>query len=127
MTLPTTTPRASLLVALLVSAIVALTTADGQAAPPPPGPRTYEVTADLDGHLTPNKFNNAYVDFLHDGQRVSIECQERGGSAYGSRLWDLVSHNGWTLFVPDRFIKTGTNGRAPGVRRCDISDGTGRN
>jgi hypothetical protein len=118
--------RASLLVALLATATLAmtgaLTAAGGQAAQPPPGPRTYKVTIDLDGRSTPSKGDVAHVDFLRKGQWVSIECQTYGERAYGSRLWDLVTSDGDTLFVPDRFIKTGTNGRASDVRRCDGQD-----
>jgi hypothetical protein len=132
MTIPTTPgriARASLLAALLATAAVALSgafaTAGAQAAEPPQ-PRTFRVTADLDGHLTPNMSNVAAVDFLLKNQQVQIECQRYGQRAYGSRLWDLVKRGANTLFVTDRFIKTGTNGRAPGVRRCDLQDGPDR-
>lgn len=94
MNIPITTPgtlaRGSLLASLLAS--VTLNGAvSAQAAPPP------------------------------DGQRVHIECQAYGEEAYGSRLWDLVSEIGrpaFTKFVPDRFIRTGTSGRAEEIRRC---------
>jgi hypothetical protein len=118
----TTPTRGSLLAALLATAAVALTTAlalpSAQAARPPDGPRTYEVTADLDGRRTPSKNDIVAVDFLRKGERVPVECQAFGGLAYGSRWWDLVTHEGATLFVPDRFIRTGTDGDAPGIRLC---------
>jgi hypothetical protein len=129
MTIPTPTPGAlgrvrTWIAALLLCATVGLTAVDAQAAPPPDPPRTYEVTADLDGRVGPVKRPSAVaaVDFLQKGQRVAIECQEYGDSAYGSKLWDLVSSERRTLFVPDRFIKTGTSGRAPGIRECDGQD-----
>jgi hypothetical protein len=124
MTIPTT--RGPLLAALLSTAAVALTGAVGapsaQAGPPPDPPRTYKVTADVDGRLTTTKNDIATSDFLRKRQRVPVECQKYGGLAYGSRLWDLVSNGGETLFVPDRFIKTGTNGRAPEIRPCTSQD-----
>lgn len=121
-----TIPRTTLLVALLAAA-VALTGAaaapDSQAARPPGPAHTYLVTADLDGRMYPKKNGDvAAVDFLLKGQRVPIECQKSGGPAYGSKLWDLVTDGRKTLYVPDRFIKTGTDGRAPGVPRCTPQD-----
>jgi hypothetical protein len=116
----------SLLVALLAAAAVALAgtaAAPNSHAAPPPTPRTYEVTADLDGRIAPRKdAHAAAVNFLDEGQRVPVECQTYGKSAYGSRLWDLVTNRGRTLYVPDRFIDTGTDGRAPEIRRCDSQD-----
>jgi hypothetical protein len=128
MTIPTPTPGALSRVrlwiaALLACATVGVTAVDAPAAPPP-DPRTYEVTADLDGRLGPFTRQSAIasVGFLRKGQRVAIECQEYGDRAYGSKLWDLVTSDRKTLFVPDRFIKTRTSGRAPGIRQCDGQD-----
>jgi hypothetical protein len=96
------------------------------AAQPPPGPRTYKVTADLDGRVGAVNRPSAIaaVDFLLEGQRVPIECQMYGDRAYGSKLWDLVTSRRRTLYVPDRFIQTHTNGRAPEIRRCTDQDRT---
>jgi hypothetical protein len=118
MTIPTT--KIAPLVAAL--ALTGATAAPDSLAAEPDPPRTYKVTADLDGRLFPKKDQVYAVDFLRDGQRVQIECQRYGGLAYGSRLWDLVSNGGETLWVPDRFIKTGTDGRAPEIRRCTTED-----
>ena len=120
--------RGPLLATLLAIAAVALTGAlaapSADAAPPPPGPHTYKVTADLDGRLAPINRHSAIVavDFLLKGQRVPVECQKYGDRAYGSKLWDLVTSRRRTLFVPDRFIKTGTNGRAHDIRQCTRED-----
>ena len=104
MTIPSLTPSkfsrvvsGSLLSALLATAAIALTgagagaAAPAQAGPPPDGPRTYQVTADLDGRTTPSK----------KGHVAAVNL---------------------TLYVPDRFIKTGTSGRAPDIRACDSDD-----
>src|SRR5215211_8579989 len=98
MTIPTPTTGAlrrarTWIAALPVFATVGVTAVDAQAALPPPSPRTYEVTADLDGRLAPITRSGAIaaVNFLRKGERVSIECQTYGDRAYGSRLWDLVS------------------------------------
>jgi hypothetical protein len=130
MTVPTHTLGAlsrarTWIAAVLACATVGLTAVDAQAAQPDP-PRTYEVTADLDGRLsTINRQSTIVaVDFLHKGQQVTVECQKYGDRAYGSRLWDLVSSRRMTLYVPDRFIKTGTNGRAPQIRKCNFQDRT---
>jgi hypothetical protein len=129
MTIPTPTLGArsrvrTWIAALLACATVGLTAVDAQAAQPPDPPRTYKVTADLDGRLSPINRPGAIVavDFLLERQRVPVECQKYGDRAYGSRLWDLVSSRRRTLFVPDRFIKTGTNGRAPQIRKCSDQD-----
>jgi hypothetical protein len=118
----TTLIRGSLLAALVATVAVGLSAAlaapSAEAKRPPDGPRTYEVTADLDGRRTPSKNDIIAVDFLRKGERVPVECQAYGGLAYGSRWWDLVTHKGATLFVPDRYIRTGTDGEAPGIRLC---------
>jgi hypothetical protein len=128
MTIPTPTLGAlsrvrTWIAALLACATVGLTAVDAQAAQPDP-PRTYKVTADLDGRLSPLNRPGVIVavNFLHERERVQIECQKYGDRAYGSRLWDLVSSDRRTLFVPDRFIKTGTSGRAPEIRKCGDQD-----
>jgi hypothetical protein len=118
----TPTSIAALVATAAVSLTGGLAAAGAGAAPPPDPPKTYKVTADLDGRFTPSTADIAEEDFLREGQRVRIECQEHGGRAYGSTLWDLVTRSGDTWFVPDRFIKTGTNGRAPGTRLCDSQD-----
>jgi hypothetical protein len=113
--------------AALATALVALTgalTTPAQAEPHPDHRPTYPVTADLDGRATPSLGAEAVVkeNFLRKEQEVRVICQAKGDRAYGSRIWDLVPHDGDTYFVPDRFIKTGTNGRAPEIRRCGKKD-----
>jgi hypothetical protein len=122
MTVPTTPgtlgrARVALLAAVAMIVAGAVAAPAVQAAEPPP-PHTYTITADVDGRFTPSKNDIAISDFLRKGERVPVECQAYGGLAYGSRWWDLVSKDGATLFVPDRYVKTGTSGEAPDIRLC---------
>jgi hypothetical protein len=118
--------RSTLLTALLATAAIALTgalAAAGAHAEPHPDHRpTYEVTADLDGRRSPAKADIARENFLREGQNVPVICQEIGERAYGSRIWDLVPDGGETLFVPDRYIDTNTDGRAREIPECDEED-----
>lgn len=75
---------------------------------------SYEVLANLDGRRTPRLADRAVVDHLRAGERVRIECQTSGELAYGSRVWDRVRG----LYVPDKYIRTGTTGFLPGAPRC---------
>ena len=110
---------------MLVTAVVGLAGAQAAQAKPHPDHRpTYPVTADLDGRVTPNTGEEAIAeeDFLRKGQEVPVICQKTGDSIYGSSIWDLVSDDGDTYFVPDRYIKTGTDGPAPELRTCTKKD-----
>ncbi len=118
-----TTTR-GLVAALLAIAAAAVGAPAAQAAPHPDHRPTYEVTADLDGRSTPKMGEEAIEeeDFLRKGQEVPVVCQTYGDRAYGSRLWDIVSDDGDTYYVPDRYIRTGTDGRSPDIRRCTKKD-----
>jgi len=59
--------------------------------------------------------NVVKVDMYRSGQRVNVLCQDRGGMAYGSTIWDRTTENVW---VPDAYVKTGVDGFKPGVPRC---------
>jgi hypothetical protein len=58
------------------------------------------------------------IDHVKKGQMVPIICQASGDTAYGSKIWDLVPGKDGSRFVPDTFMKTGTVGFAPEIRRC---------
>ncbi len=75
---------------------------------------TYLARADLDGRAAPKLNPVARVNHVRAGQWVRITCQTTGQAAYGSRVWTKV--NG--LFVPDRYLKTYTDGFIQGVPRC---------
>jgi hypothetical protein len=77
----------------------------------------YLVTADLDGRTQPRLNPVARVNHVKRGQWVRVTCQTRGQAAYGSTLW--IKTGG--LYVPDKFIKTYTDGPIAGVPRCGSS------
>lgn len=90
----------------------------------PPGQPGYTATADLDGRDAP-ELNTTYIyNFVDEGDSVRVICQTAGQSAYGSKIWDLVASppGGPTVtghkFVPDRFVKTGTDGFSDEIPRC---------
>jgi len=93
-------------------------------AEPHPDNEKFLVTATVDGRLKPApempEAEGIRTDFLTEGQYVRISCQQVGKQAYGSKIWDLVAFDGSELFVPDRFIKTGTDGSLD--RPCTAED-----
>jgi hypothetical protein len=110
------------LAAMAVAVAGALGPPGAQAKPHPDHRPRYEVTADLDGRKAPERGATVKEDFLRDGSRVRVICQTAGDRVYGSRIWDLVPRGRLTLFVPDRFIRTGTAGFAPEIGRCTADD-----
>jgi hypothetical protein len=78
---------------------------------------TYLARVDLDGRATPKLKPVAKVNHVRAGQWVHITCQTTGQMAYGSNVWSKV--NG--LFVPDKYLKTYTDGFIPGAPRCPTS------
>ena len=76
----------------------------------------YRVQADVDGRTQPKSEPRAKIDWLKEGQWVTIQCQVRGELAYGSRIWDKVGG----YYVPDQFIKTYTDGFLSGSPRCGM-------
>ena len=49
----------------------------------------YRVQADVDGRTQPKSEPRAKIDWLKEGQWVTIQCQVSGELAYGSRIWRL--------------------------------------
>jgi hypothetical protein len=94
----------------------------------PPEQRAYQATADLDGRDRPALEATYVHNFVDEGDSVRIVCQTTGQSAYGSEIWDLVAAPAGDptvtghKFVPDAFIRTGTDGFASGIPRCDASE-----
>jgi len=75
---------------------------------------SYQALTNLDGRRAPRLNDRAVSDHVRAGQWVRIECQTTGELAYGSRIWDRVGG----LYVPDRFIRTHTDGFLRGAPRC---------
>jgi hypothetical protein len=75
----------------------------------------FSAKANLDGRTTKDINDRDYPDMYVEGEGINVICQSLGGEAYGSRIWDYTVEEVW---VPDAYVKTGTDGWAPGVPRC---------
>ncbi|HVK23800.1 MAG TPA: CHAP domain-containing protein [Actinokineospora sp.] len=84
-------------------------------APKTYGGNRFLVTATLDGRTAKDLNNHAYPDRYPAGSTVSVTCQAYGPEAYGSTVWDYTSDSLW---VTDRYVKTGYSGFAPGIPTC---------
>ncbi|MDP9394350.1 MAG: hypothetical protein M3Q27_08930 [Actinomycetota bacterium] len=81
-------------------------------------PKSYTVSATLDGRTTKSIGNHAYPNKYPIGSTIRVKCQAYGGPTYnGSYLWDKTTDNVW---VPDYYVRTGTNGLVAGLPRCDV-------
>lgn len=81
---------------------------------------TYYARADLDGRAAPQLKPVARVNHVKAGQWVRITCQTKGQTAYGSNVWSKVDG----LYVPDRYLKTYTDGLIQGVPSCGAHEPT---
>ncbi|WP_265445940.1 C40 family peptidase [Flexivirga meconopsidis] len=75
----------------------------------------FPAKVDLNGRLNigepadaPGHIENQYLQ----GTQVPVVCQQFAGAD----LWDKTADNTW---VPDKYLTTGTDGRAPGVPDCN--------
>jgi hypothetical protein len=75
----------------------------------------FPAKADLDGRTTKDINDRDFPDMYRQGEGIQVVCQSLGGEAYGSRIWDYTVEGVW---VPDKYVLTGTDGWAPGVPRC---------
>ncbi|WP_212753809.1 M23 family metallopeptidase [Nakamurella aerolata] len=88
--------------------------------PPADGVHNFPAKADLDGREGPDlNAKTLKVNAYAAGQNVPVVCQAEGGEAYGSRIWDKTADG---FFVADKYVKTGADGWAAGVRRCEAKD-----
>jgi GH24 family phage-related lysozyme (muramidase) len=82
-------------------------------------PKAYVATRSLDGRTEKRLSNHARPDRYVPGSTVEIACQAFGGPTYhGSYLWDRTAEGLW---IPDFFVKTGTNGLVAGLPLCDVT------
>jgi len=115
-------------VALLLTGLGSAVATPAFAKERPPEQRGYTATADLDGRDEP-RLNATYIyNFVDEGESVRVVCQTTGGTAYGSKVWDLVAAPAddptvtGHKFVPDAFVRTGTDGFSSGIPRCDAAE-----
>jgi len=86
-------------------------------------PRSFVATRTLDGRTEKRLGNHARPDRYRRGDTVEVTCQAFGGPAYhGSSLWDRTTEGLW---VPDYFVRTGSNGPVPGLPLCDVDPPAG--
>lgn len=86
-------------------------------------PRSYIAARPLDGRTQKSIGNHAHPDRYRQGDTVKVTCQAFGGPTYhGSSLWDRTTEGLW---VPDYFVRTGSNGPVPGLPRCDVDPAPG--
>ena len=81
--------------------------------------KSFPAKVDINGRkkkgqsaTAPGYKHNAYKK----GQMVPVKCQ----STANGEIWDYTTHGWW---VPDKYVKTGTDGFAPGVARCEGGGG----
>ncbi|MGK4580516.1 C40 family peptidase [Kitasatospora sp. HPMI-4] len=87
------------------------------AASPAAASTAFTAKADLDGRDGPSlNANTIHVNMYLQGAAVPVDCQAKGEMAYGSAIWDKTADGAW---VPDFYVKTGADGFAPNVPRCN--------
>jgi len=85
-------------------------------------PKTFVAARTLDGRSEKRISNHARPDRYPKGTKIEVSCQAFGGPTYhGSYLWDRTAEGGW---IPDYYVRTGTNGRVPGLPLCDVDPPT---
>ncbi len=115
-------------VALMLTGLGSAVATPAFAKERPPEQRGYTATADLDGRERPALDATYIHNFVNVGDSVRVVCQTTGQSAYGSKIWDLVAAPAGDptitghKFVPDAFIRTGTDGFSGEIPRCSDTE-----
>jgi hypothetical protein len=88
----------------------------GRVAPECSIPKSFPAKSDLNGRKkkgdaadAPGSVENKYKE----GQKVPVDCQAKAGGA----IWDHTTDGLW---VPDQYVKTGSDGFVSGLPRCDV-------
>ncbi|MBC6451570.1 C40 family peptidase [Actinokineospora xionganensis] len=85
-------------------------------------PKGFPAKVDINGRKKKGQDANApghKYNAYKAGQLVPVKCQ----SSAAGEIWDYTTDGWW---VPDKYVKTGTDGWAPGVPRCgDEASGGG--
>ncbi|NNG35336.1 hypothetical protein [Nakamurella aerolata] len=77
----------------------------------------FPAKADLNGRAgTSLNAQTLVEDAYRMGDNVPVVCQATGETAYGSTIWDKTADG---YYVADAYVKTGTDGFADGVPRCE--------
>jgi hypothetical protein len=77
--------------------------------------KSLQVAATLDGRTVMDLNNHAYPNRYSSGSFVTVQCQDAGGYAYGSVVWDKTSDGLW---IPDHYVRTGYDDFSPELPRC---------
>ncbi|MFG2042887.1 CHAP domain-containing protein [Dactylosporangium sp. NPDC048998] len=75
----------------------------------------YVAKVDVDGRGSMNPDDRIKYNAYLAGQQVFIKCQDYGPAVAGDTVWDYTANGYW---VPDTYIKTGTDGVVPGMPIC---------
>ena len=78
--------------------------------------KSFPAKVDLNGRKNKGDAATApgsVADKYKAGQQVPVKCQAQ---AENGTVWDLTTDNLW---VPDHYVKTGTEGYVQGLARCD--------
>ncbi|MFR9777392.1 CHAP domain-containing protein [Micromonospora sp. MS34] len=102
------------LLATLVCAATA-TVAGGTAAYAATGPGPYPAKVDIDGRGSMDPNDRIKTDAYLTGDPILLRCQDTGPAVGGSTTWDYTTDGYW---IPDTYVKTGTDGFVSGVPRC---------
>lgn len=115
------TARAGVTCLAIAGALTGIGSMYGASTASAAGTHKFPAKVDLNGRAkigqsadAPGHIENQY----RKGEKVPVTCQAHHDGA----LWDKTSAKTW---VPDKYVTTGTDGRAPGVSLCSEDDGSG--
>ncbi|BCJ37924.1 hypothetical protein Athai_54270 [Actinocatenispora thailandica] len=75
----------------------------------------YKAEVDIDGRGSMNTADRIKYNAYLAGSDVFIKCQDYGPSVNSDTVWDYTADGYW---IPDTYVKTGTNAMLPGMPRC---------
>ncbi|MDM4721975.1 CHAP domain-containing protein [Micromonospora sp. WMMA1363] len=75
----------------------------------------YPAKVDIDGRGSMDPNDRIKTDAYRTGDPISLRCQDTGPAVGGSATWDYTTDGYW---IPDTYVKTGTDGFVSGVPRC---------
>ncbi|MFI6602994.1 hypothetical protein ACIBHX_42685 [Nonomuraea sp. NPDC050536] len=105
--------RPILSVLLSLSVLSALSVAGTSAVNADTGP--FKAKTAIDGRGSMNPGDRTHPNAYLTDADIYITCQDSGPTVDGSGIWDYTSDKLW---IPDAYVRTGTDGFLPGVPRC---------